>query len=70
MPWDRKRIHSPCPGRGDVPLLLQAKLQAAKGQSWAGRNPSGDPGGGLYVSLLCGLAGQSTGPAIGDEGVG
>jgi len=46
----------------------QAKLQAAKRWSWAGRSPSGDPGGGLSMCQLCGLAVLSTGTAIGDEG--
>lgn len=39
-----------------------------KEQSWAGGNPSGDPGGGLSVRQLSGLAALSAGTAIGDEG--
>lgn len=69
MPWARKRIHSLVQEEGIACCGGQAKLQAAKGRSWAGGNPSGDPGGGLSTDQLCGLAGQSAGPAIGDEDV-
>ena len=69
MPWDRRRVRSPSQGRGKLALLRSGKgTGTVKGQPWAGRNPSGDPGGGPSVRQLCGLAVLSTGTAIGDEG--
>lgn len=53
---------------GNSCCYSQAKLQVVKGQSWAGRNPSGHPGSGLSMCQLCGLAVLSTGTVIGDGG--